>query len=218
MTAVDILSKPGLIFSHRLYTLLLAAYPSTFRQEYGAQMAQVFRDRCREVARYHSGVGLFRLWKETLSDLIRTATTEHLENLWKGKTAVKNLKMDALALLGCIAIILSAMLLLSYGRTHLVSSILLFGHTLDALATTGIIGNLIVFLLVKISKLNSLRTAFWTFLIVNLLGLLLGLLISRSDPQMNIGRLVIGYVVSFFFWFGLHWLWAQKRRQPQAVA
>jgi hypothetical protein len=214
---MDTLSKPGLLFSHRLYALLLAAYPSTFRREYGAQMAQVFRDRCREVARQPRGVGLLRLWKETLLDLLRTVTTEHLENLWKGKTAVKNLRMDALALLGCIAIILSAMLLLSYGRTHLVSSILLFGHTLDALAATGIIGNLIVFLLVKISKLNSLRVAFWTFLVVNLLGLMLGLLISRTDPQMNVGSLVVGYVVSFFFWFGLHWLWAQKRGQPQAA-
>jgi hypothetical protein len=215
---MDTLSKPGLLFSHRLYALLLAAYPSTFRREYGAQMAQVFRDRCREAARYRSGVGLLRLWKETLSDLLRTATIEHLENLWKGKTAVKNLRMDALALLGCIAIILSAMLLLSYGRTHLVSSILVFGHTLDALATTGIIGNLIVFLLVKIIKLNSLRVAFWTFLAINLLGLLLGLLISRTDPQVNIGSLSIGYVVSFFFWFGLHWLWAQERGQPQAAS
>lgn len=211
------LSKPGLLFSHRLYALLLAAYPSTFRQEYGSQMAQVFRDRCREVARQSSGVGLLRLWQETLLDLLRTATTEHLENLRKGKSALKNLRMDALALLGCVAIILSAMLLLSYGRMHLVSSILLFGHTLDALATTGIIGNLIVFLLVKISKLNSLRIAFWTFLAVTLLGLMLGLLISRTDPRVNITSIVIGYVVSFFFWFSLHWLWAQKRGQPQAA-
>jgi len=211
------LSKPGLLFSHRLYTLLLAAYPSTFRQEYGALMAQVFRDRCREVARQRSGVGLLSLWQETLLDLVRTVTTEHLENLRKGQTALKNLRMDALALLGCIAIILSAMLLLSYGRSHLVSSILLFGHTLDALATTGIIGNLIVFLIVKLSKLNSLRIAFWTFMVVNLLGLLLGLLISRTDPQVNLASILIGYVVSFFFWFGLHWLWAQKRGQPQAA-
>ncbi|HVG33002.1 MAG TPA: hypothetical protein VM911_07980 [Pyrinomonadaceae bacterium] len=180
-------------------------------------MAQVFRDRCREVARQSSGVGLLSLWRETLLDLIRTATTEHLENLWKGQTALRNLRMDALALLGCLAIILSAMLLLSYGRAHLVSPILVFGHTLDALITAGIIGNLIVFLLVKLSKLNSLRIAFWTFLAVNLLGLALGMLISRTDPQANIGSILIGYVVSFFFWFGLHWLWAQKRGQPQAT-
>ena len=71
------LSKPGLLFSHRLYALLLAAYPSTFRQEYGEQMAQVFRDRCRELSRQPHGVGLLRLWKETLLDLVQTATTEH---------------------------------------------------------------------------------------------------------------------------------------------
>jgi hypothetical protein len=215
---MDSLSKPGFLFSHRLYALLLAAYPSTFRQEYGALMAQVFRDRCREVARQPRGVGLLRLWKETLLDLAKTATTEHLENLWKGKTAVKNLRTDMLALLGCIAIILSAMLLLSYGRAHLVSSILLFGHTLDALASAGIVGNLIIFLLVKLTRFNSLRIAFWTFLAVHLAGIALGLVISRLDAQTNFGSWLIGYVLSFFFWFGLHWLWAQKRGQPQTVA
>ena len=33
-------------WSHRLYQLLLYAYPAAFRREYGREMAQLFRDIC----------------------------------------------------------------------------------------------------------------------------------------------------------------------------
>ena len=35
----------------RIYFVLLYAYPRQFRLEYGPQMEQVFRDRCRHLAR-----------------------------------------------------------------------------------------------------------------------------------------------------------------------
>ena len=35
----------------RIYSVLLYAYPRDFRLQYGAAMQQVFRDRCRDVAR-----------------------------------------------------------------------------------------------------------------------------------------------------------------------
>jgi signal peptidase I len=38
----------------RFYSLLLYAYPSEFRREYGGPMRQVFRDRCRDLARASS--------------------------------------------------------------------------------------------------------------------------------------------------------------------
>jgi hypothetical protein len=46
--------------------------------------------------------------------------------------------------IGCTAIIVIAFALLSYGRAHEVSSIIAFGRVLDAIVTTGIIGNLII--------------------------------------------------------------------------
>ena len=100
---------------------------------------------------------------------------------------MNNLRRDALALLGCIAIIVIAFLLLSYGRRHEVSAILIFGRVLDALVTAGIVGNLVVFLLARITKLNPLRIALWTFLAIHGLLLFVAVLIgSRVDPQFSL--------------------------------
>jgi len=104
--------------------------------------------------------------------------------------------------------------LLSYGRKHEVASILLFGYALDALVTVGIVGNLIVFLLVKTTRLNPLRTAFWTLLIINGALLLVTVFIgNRVGGQFRIGSVVVGYLVSFAFWFSLHWIWAKGKGQ-----
>ena len=125
---------------------------------------------------------------------------------------MNNLRRDGMALLGCIGIIVIALLLLSYGRRNEVSSILIFAYALDALVTAGVIGNLVIFLLLKTTKLNPLRTALWTFLIVNGLLLIVTVLIGgRVDPQFRLGGVLVGYIVSFLFWFGLHWAWAKSR-------
>jgi hypothetical protein len=93
-----------------------------------------------------------------------------------------------------------------------VSWILTFGYVLDALVTAGVIGNLIVFLLIMITRFNPLRIALWTLLAVNGLLLILSAVIgSRVDPQFKLPTVLVGYVVSFVFWFGLHWMWAQRQ-------
>jgi hypothetical protein len=80
--------------------------------------------------------------------------------------------------------------------------------------TVGVIGNLIVFLLVKTTRLNPLRIALWTFLVVDaVLVVLLAITVGRSDPQFRLGSVLIGYVVSFLFWFGLHWMWSKSNGQ-----
>ena len=127
---------------------------------------------------------------------------------------MNNLRRDALALLGCIAIIAVAFLLLSYGRKHEVSSILVFGYALDALVTAGVVGNLIVFLMVKITRLNPLKIALWIFLVVNAVPVIvLAIVGGRIDPQFRLGPILIGYLVSFLFWFGVHWAWAWAQRK-----
>ena len=194
--------------SYRVYGLLLFAYPTEFRQEFGSEMIQVFRDCYRAEA--NSG-SLLRFWLRTLADLVFTAAKERSENSGREDSFMKNLRRDAMALLGCIGIIVIALLLLSYGRRNEVSSILIFAYALDALVTAGVIGNLIVFLLLKTTKLNPLRTALWTFLIINGALLIVTVLIgTRVDPQFRLGSVLIGYVVSFLFWFGLHWAWAKS--------
>lgn len=199
--------------SQRVYQILLLAYPAQFRREYGLQMAQVFRDSWRYQRRRQTKFGLLHLWLQTLHDLIQTVPHEHLHNLGKEKSPMNTLRKDALAVVGCLAIIVIAFVPLQYGRSHNVPSILLFGYILDAVVTTGLIGNLVVFILAKTTRLNSLRTAFLTFLIVNAVpAILLAFIGSRLDPQFRLGSVLVGYVVSFLLWYGLHWMWSQKGR------
>ena len=109
---------------------------------------------------------------------------------------MKNLRRDAMALLGCIGIIVIALLLLNYGRRNEVSSILLFGYALDALVTAGVIGNLVVFILLKTTKLNPLRIALWTFLIINGVLFIVAVLIGgRVDPQFRLGSVLVMLLV-----------------------
>ena len=198
-----------------IYSILLLAYPREFRREYGSQMVLLFLD-CQRDAR--TAPARTRIWLRTLVDLVRTAPREHLEKIRKENNFMRNLRTDLFAMGGCILIILAAVLLLNYGRSHQVSSILLFGFVLDAIAFTGLVGNLIVFLLIKLTSLRPLRVAFWTFLIVSLVpAIALTIIAVAVDPKFNASNVLIGYVVSFFFWYGLHWLWSNKLRPSETV-
>ena len=53
-----------------LYSRLLVAYPQPFRQEYGGQMSQVFRDCCREAAATNGNIGLTHYWLIAFGDLV----------------------------------------------------------------------------------------------------------------------------------------------------
>ena len=207
----------GTNLSRRIYKLLLIAYPAEFRHEYGAEMAQVFRDRYHYEAQRNRHLAILAYWFRTVVDLVVTATKEHSENFGKDRYLMNNLRRDIVALLGCTGIVLAALVLLRYGISHEVSSILVLGKVLDAVVTTGIIGNLIVFILVKVTKRNSLRIALWTFLIVHVvLVFVLSIIGSRVEPQFSLGSIIIAYVVSFLFWFGLHWAWRSMR--PEVVS
>ena len=193
--------------SCKLYGLLLLAYPPEFRRRFGNEMLQVFRDCYRLETRRRSLPG-FWLW--TIVDLVVTAAQERA-NRWRKEHIIMN--RNVLALLGSIGIIVVAFLLLSYGRRNEVASILLFGYVLDAVVTTGIIGNLIVFILTKLTKLDPVRTALWTFAVVHAVPLFLVVaVIGRNDPRFNLAATVVGYAVSFALWAGLHL--ALHRRPP----
>ena len=195
--------------SSRLYAWLLLAYPAEFRRRFGSEMLQVFRDCYRAESRAGS-VSIF--WFRTLSDLAFTAAKERADSSAK-KGLFMDRRSDLTALLVCVGIIVIAFLLLTYGRRNEIGSILVFGRVLDALITAGIIGNVIVFILNKATKLNPLRTALWTLAVVHaVLLLLIVLLVSRIDPTFNLPGVVIAYVMSFAIWAGLHFAW--QRRPP----
>ena len=184
--------------SCKFYGLLLMAYPPEFRQRFANEMLQVFRDSYRLETKRRSLPG-FWLW--TLSDVVVSAAKERKE----GVIMNRNL------LLGSIGIIIIAFLLLTIGRRNEVASILLFGYVLDALVTAGVIGNLIVFVLSKATKLDPLRIAIWTFASVHGVLLLLAVFLAgANDPRFNLAATVIGYVVSFAIWAGLHFAWRHR--------
>ena len=200
----------GSRFFLSVYSVLLLAYPREFREEYGSQMVQLLRD-CQRNARIRFAVT--RLWLRAFVDLVRTVPGEHLQNMQKENHAMSKTRTDLVAIGGCILLIVSAMLLLNYGRSHQVASILLFGYVLDAIVFTGIVGNLIVFLLGKFRGVTSLPVVFWTFLAVSAIpAFALTLIGPRLDPNFNAPNVLIGYAASFLFWYGLHWLWTQKAR------
>lgn len=202
--------------SQTLFELMLAAYPREFRREYGSHMVQLFRDCHRAETRKKRSFGIGRLWLSVLYDLARTAPREHWDNLGKDNSIMNKLAKDAIALLGCVGIIIVAFLLLSYGRKNEVPAILMFGRALDAVVTAGIVGNLIIFLLVKTTRLSALRIALWVLIIVHAALLLVATIIgSRVDPQFNFGKVLLGYAVSFIFWFSLHWIWAKSKSDGQ---
>jgi hypothetical protein len=61
--------------SERAYRSLLRAYPRGLRNEYGDEMARLFRDLCREELE-DGGLGLATLWARTLPELLYTAFKE----------------------------------------------------------------------------------------------------------------------------------------------
>lgn len=59
----------------KLYRCLFKLFPAEFRDEYGGEMARLFRDRCRRE-------GVPRVLFEALPDLVMTAWREHMDTLW----------------------------------------------------------------------------------------------------------------------------------------
>lgn len=64
--------------SVRIYWLLLGVYPAAFRQEYGSDMLQVFRDCCLNALHRAGAPGLLILWGKTFSDLLISALEQNL--------------------------------------------------------------------------------------------------------------------------------------------
>jgi hypothetical protein len=59
--------------------------------------------------------------------------------------------------------------------------------------------------------LNPLRVALWTFAILHGALLLLAVFLAgANDPRFNLAATVVGYVVSFAIWAGLHFAWRHR--------
>jgi len=66
----------------RVYSVLLYAYPRDFRLQYGAAMQQVFRDRCRDLARIPGRLPLLRFAIHLTADWLTTTIRERSAAIW----------------------------------------------------------------------------------------------------------------------------------------
>jgi hypothetical protein len=78
--------NPVVIWSLRLFRMLLILYPRAFRRDYGREMTLVFRDTCRQVNRHKGSAGILELWLTTILDLFSTALVERLTEVNKMST------------------------------------------------------------------------------------------------------------------------------------
>jgi len=88
-----------LVISNRIYRLLLLAYPTSFRREYGPDMAQVFRDACRAELAQDNKPGLVRLWFKTLLDWVKTAFEQNIREAFHMSGQKWLIRLGALAAL-----------------------------------------------------------------------------------------------------------------------
>ena len=65
----------------RIYAVLLYAYPREFRLRFGGEMAQVFRDRCRSIARRQGLRGLLRFGVLSGAEWWTTAIGEGIDSM-----------------------------------------------------------------------------------------------------------------------------------------
>jgi capsular polysaccharide biosynthesis protein len=72
--------------SQKIYGRLLLAYPGSHRAKYGAAMAQLFRDQCRDAWNESPTWGLLMLWVRIFPDLVGTSILERLAALNERKT------------------------------------------------------------------------------------------------------------------------------------
>ncbi len=65
--------------AERLYALILRAYPAAFRERFGAEMRQLFRDRRQGAT--ERGEGAARFWLDLAADTVRALPAQHLAAL-----------------------------------------------------------------------------------------------------------------------------------------
>lgn len=91
-------TPPPITLSLALYRLLLAAYPSEFRQAFGADMLQLFGDVCRRDFRAGGPSGLLACWARTMLDFLQSVVEEHARR-GVNMTRTTFLKISAAALI-----------------------------------------------------------------------------------------------------------------------
>lgn len=206
--------------STRLYALLLAAYPSEFRREYGREMSLVFADRCRDEAGEGGARALLRIWREVLVDLIRTAPGQHAERISEGVGLMKTLRTVV------IALIAYALALLVVAPLYVRSAPSMPGfvnNLIDAVIATGVLFNVVYLVLTLPRFVEGVRAVRAALVVTALViaGLVTVMLVSLGPPAHINASIVVAQVLSLLLWFSVHLWWVLRRKRvepPAAVA
>lgn len=68
----------ALRISELLFSKFMYAYSAKYREEFGDEIAQVFRDLCQDIYQHQGAAGLAKLLLEAIWDLLKTAAEERL--------------------------------------------------------------------------------------------------------------------------------------------
>jgi len=105
----------------RLYRALLHLYPVSFRNEYGGQMCEIFRERRRDAA---NPLAILALWIETVFDVAANALRVHLDIL------AQDLRYTARSLKNSPAFALTAIIVAALGIGASTSAFSITDHVL----------------------------------------------------------------------------------------
>ena len=94
-----------LVASERVYRILLSAYPKEFREAYGSQMEQAYRDLCREELDRAGTSGILGLWGRTLLDLVTSAFAERRSGLGRASSEEATSRDRRLAWIGSVLLL-----------------------------------------------------------------------------------------------------------------
>ena len=136
-------NSASVVFSVRVYQLLLNAYPTKFQQEYGADMAQVFQDCCLRTVRQGGTNGMARLWAVTLLDILQSVISEHAQKEVQMKKEMKpeDIRLAGGALIwGAVAFVIGILILLMGGSTLWGISVILTHLLSMPLLVLGLLG------------------------------------------------------------------------------
>lgn len=200
--------------SKRLYILLLSAYPREFKREYGREMALVFTDRCRAEAETKGRGALLRVWCETMFDLVRTASRQHLNRISEGGGLMKILRTVALAVLAYAFALLVAAPLYVRNREAMPGFV---NSLIDATIATGVLFNLIFLVLTLPKFIEGVRAVRMALVLTTLIiaALITFMMATGGPPAYATASIVVAQVLSLLIWFSIH-LWWVRRRKPQA--
>lgn len=171
--------------SERAYRALLRAYPRGLRDEYGEEMARLFRDQCREELEDGGVPGLAALWARTLPESLYTALKER--STMFARNAYRSVAGVALATAFVLLIPLLAAPAWSL-FDFVVAGALIFGTGLAYVLATGQAGNIAYRAAVGVALAAALLLV-WINLAVGVIG-------AEDDLAnvMYVGVLAVGIV------------------------